>query len=220
MADNVMKLGLILSATDKMSRVVDQAVGKSMDKLKGFQKRSAQIGGAMQKWGLGMTATGTAVSGAMFAAAKHEASIASDISRSAQKVGMGVEQWQKISYAASRTKVDADQFRNSLQKLQKQQVAAAMGNKAAAISFKMAGVSIYDAVGKLKSSDVLFTELSDKFKTAKDGPVKTAIAMRLFGKTGAELIPLLNKGSEGINAFEKQAEELGLVLNKESIESF
>lgn len=38
MADNTMKLGLILSATDHMSRVIDMAVGKSADKLKKFNK--------------------------------------------------------------------------------------------------------------------------------------------------------------------------------------
>lgn len=215
-----MKLGLVLSATDKMSRIVDQAVGKSIDKLNKLQKNANRIGGSMQKWGAGMTAAGGAITAGMFHLAKEEASLASDLSRSSQKVGMSVEAWQKIAYAASRTKVDADQFRLSLQRLQKQQVAAATGNKTAMDSFKMAGIAIYDTNGKLKSSDVLFTELADKFKNAPDGPKKTALAMRLFGKTGAELIPLLNKGSAGIDNFEKQAEELGLVMNKETIESF
>lgn len=36
MADNIMKLGLVLSATDKMSRVIDQAVRKTGDRLKKF----------------------------------------------------------------------------------------------------------------------------------------------------------------------------------------
>ncbi len=220
MADNIMKLGLVLSATDKMSRVVDRAVGKSFDKLKGFQRRTAAIGGAMQKWGTAMTGTGALIEGGMFAATKSVAATAFDLSRSSQKVGMNVEQWQKISYAAGRVKVDADQFRASLQRLQKQQVAAATGNKTAAQSFAMAGISIADANGKLKSSDVLFAELADKFSKAKDGPKKTALAMRLFGRTGAELIPLLNKGSAGISDFSSQAEKMGLVLSTSQIEAF
>ena len=40
MADNIMKLGLILSATDKMSRVIDAAVGKSSKSLINFQKKA------------------------------------------------------------------------------------------------------------------------------------------------------------------------------------
>ena len=42
--DNIMKLGLILSATDKMSRVIDTAVGKSMNKLSAFQKKADAVG--------------------------------------------------------------------------------------------------------------------------------------------------------------------------------
>jgi hypothetical protein len=46
MADNVMRLGLVLSATDKMSRVVDQAVTRSSARLKKFAEASSRISGA------------------------------------------------------------------------------------------------------------------------------------------------------------------------------
>lgn len=41
-------------------------------------------------------------------------------------------------------------------------------------------------------------DVADKFANFADGPEKTAIAVRLFGKAGAELIPLLNGGGAAI----------------------
>lgn len=49
MATNTMKLGLVLSATDKMSRIIDQATKKSTDKLKRFENTVKGINSASNK---------------------------------------------------------------------------------------------------------------------------------------------------------------------------
>jgi len=54
------------------------------------------------------------------------------------------------------------------------------------------------------------SEVSDKFKGFTDDANKTALAMALFGKSGAELIPFLNTGSEEIAKLSKEAKQLGL----------
>jgi phage-related protein len=41
-------------------------------------------------------------------------------------------------------------------------------------------------------------EVADKFATMPDGAQKSATAMALFGKSGADMIPLLNGGSEAV----------------------
>jgi hypothetical protein len=43
----------------------------------------------------------------------------------------------------------------------------------------------------------------------EDGPKKAALAMLLFGKSGKELIPILNLGAEGIAEMNKRTEEYG-----------
>ncbi len=50
-----------------------------------------------------------------------------------------------------------------------------------------------------------------------DGPQKTALAIQLFGKQGAELIPILNKGKEGIAEMAKAAEEAGLTMSGKTV---
>lgn len=55
-------------------------------------------------------------------------------------------------------------------------------------------------------------QVADVFAGMPNGVDKAALATELFGKRGAELIPILNQGSAGIKAMGDEAEKLGLVL--------
>ena len=41
-------------------------------------------------------------------------------------------------------------------------------------------------------------QVADAFKKMPDGAEKAGLAMKLFGKSGADLIPLLNEGADGL----------------------
>jgi phage-related minor tail protein len=56
-------------------------------------------------------------------------------------------------------------------------------------------------------------DLADTFQAMPDGPRKTALAMELFGRSGAELIPFLNQGRDGIEALQAKMRDLGLEMN-------
>ncbi|MDP4201435.1 MAG: hypothetical protein Q8861_01970 [Bacteroidota bacterium] len=208
-----MKLAMVLSVTDKMSRIMDKVFNNSTKKMTDFMKKSNAMGKKMQKIGAGISASGTAITGGLFAAVKEESKAASEYLRTSQKVGMSVENWQRVEYAADRANVASESLRVSMQRFMKTQVTAAMGNKKAAISFKAAGVSIMDHEGKLKSSHKMLMEIADQFAKAPDGPKKTALAILLFGKAGADMIPMLNKGSKGIADFGDEATKFGLIMS-------
>ncbi|MFJ4230115.1 hypothetical protein ACIPYV_21325, partial [Paenarthrobacter nicotinovorans] len=62
--------------------------------------------------------------------------------------------------------------------------------------------------------------LADKFKSMPDGAEKTALATQLFGRSGAQMLPFLNKGSEGIGQLTDKAKQMGLVIDDVSAKSF
>jgi hypothetical protein len=62
------------------------------------------------------------------------------------------------------------------------------------------GLKATDAKGQLKSADTVMLEIADKFKKMPDGVTKTGLAIQLFGKAGADMIPVLNKGGAAIDA--------------------
>lgn len=102
-----------------------------------------------------------------------------------------------------------DAFGGTMAKLARQ---ASEGNKA----FAAMGVSVNGANGQLKSTRQLLGEVADRFAGYADGPEKAALAMELFGKSGADLIPLLNGGAKSLDDFDRKAEQLGLTLSTET----
>jgi phage-related protein len=85
---------------------------------------------------------------------------------------------------------------------------------------KLFGQSIKDAHGNVKPMAELLPGLADHFKAMPDGAQKTALAMQLFGRQGAAMLPALNKGSAGIQELTDKAKKMGLVLDQTSMNSF
>lgn len=56
-------------------------------------------------------------------------------------------------------------------------------------------------------------QVADRFKEMPNGADKAALSVQLFGKRGTELIPILNKGRDGIKEMGDAAEALGLTMD-------
>lgn len=117
-----------------------------------------------------------------------------------QRTGVAVESLAKFKKAASLSGTDLDAVAKALGKLSKGMYEASQTGKGpTAEALKVLGVSATDAAGKLRSADAVLLDVATKFKTMPDGAQKTALAMQLFGKAGAEMIPMLNMGGDAID---------------------
>lgn len=85
---------------------------------------------------------------------------------------------------------------------------------------RLFGQSIKDAHGNVKPMADLLPGLADTFAKMPDGAQKTALATQLFGRSGAQMIPALNKGSAGIAELTQKAKDMGLTLDDVSMKSF
>ena len=81
------------------------------------------------------------------------------------------------------------------------------------------GVHAEDAAGNLKPMSAILPDLAERFKEMPDGIQKTALSMNLFGKSGTDLIPFLNKGKEGLAELGAEAKKFGLVLDDKTLAS-
>jgi len=177
-----------------------------------FQKITKSNKAAM----VAITAMVTAAAASTAVAIKRAVDHADDIGKMAQSVGLTAEQLSGLEYAAKLSGVEIDGLRTSFQKFNKAIYETAQGSKAQEEAFKAIGVSVFDASGNLKSSNDLFLESADGLSKMRDGAQKTALAMELFGKSGASLIPLLNGGADGVNKFTEAATKAGIVISGET----
>src|SRR3546814_14700800 len=74
------------------------------------------------------------------------------------------------------------------------------------------GVAATDAHGQIRPTEQVLLDLAEKFADMPDGADKAALAIKLFGREGLNLIPFLTQGREGITALMEEAPRLGLVM--------
>ena len=174
------------------------------------QKRYARIGKLIGG------AIATFATGAFAGWIKESIDAADAAAETAQAIGISIEAYQGLSFAASTAGVEQEGLTGALTKFNKTISQAAAGGKKQSAAFADLGLNVRDANGDLKDADKLLLEVADKFQGYADGANKTAIAQDLFGKSGAKLIPLLNSGKQGITDLTDQAQRLGLVMSAEA----
>lgn len=177
-----------------------------------------QFGTALVALGRNLTLIGGAAAGAAIAivgVAKAGADAATQAGEQAQALGLTIDAYGRLSFAAEQSGVSVEQFGTAITRLNVIINKAAQGNEAAAKLFQNLGVAIKDANGNVRSTEAIFQDLAEAFDRLPNGAQKSALAVQFFGRTGAELIPLLNEGREGLRALGKEAEALGIVFTEE-----
>ncbi len=162
---------------------------------KQFSQMGAKIGKALALVG-GPLGLGLMVKNSIDAAAELD-----DLS---QKTGIAVESLSRLQYAAGLEGVE--DLGASLAKLSK---TIATDSE----MFKVLGIQVESANGNLKSTEDVLLDLADLFAKSADGTRKAALAQELFGKSGAALIPFLNKGRDGIKELTAEADRLGVTIS-------
>lgn len=133
-----------------------------------------------------------------------------------EKTGISVEKLSELRFAGEATGTPFETLAAAVGRLSKTMAEAAGGNKEAVATFQALGVEVVDSNGKLRAADLVLADLATRFAGYEDGPAKAALAQRLFGRSGAELIPILNQGAAGLTRLGDEAKRLGAVLNKDA----
>lgn len=212
-----MSLGKVSIAIEAAMAGFESDMGRAQRLLEKETKRMERdlesMRGKAKAVGAAIGASIVAGLGIVAAATKMAINDMDELSKTAQKVGMPTDEISALAYAADLSDVNVEQLTTGLVKLTKNMSDAAMGTGEAQKGFKALGIDVKNADGSLKSSGKVLGEIATKFGTYRDGAEKTALAVNLFGKSGAELIPLLNSGAEGLEEMRKEAESLGITFD-------
>jgi len=159
--------------------------------IKDLHATASKVGAAI---GVSFVAAGVG----MVALAKNAIDALDDLNDLSQKTGVAVEDVGALGFAASKAGGDLQSMGDSLGKLNKQIALAAAGNADAKAGFKAMGISVRDSAGNIRGADAVLLDIADRFEGYEDGANKVALATKSFGKSGADIIPVLNQGGDAL----------------------
>ncbi len=182
--------------------------------LKGVNKNIASMGKTMSSAGTKMAAMGAGIVGPIFASAAAFANVGSALFDMSKRTGVATESLSVLQFAAEQTGTDMGGVETALKKMQKAIFAAGTGSKEAAEALAMVGLSAADLEGL--SADQQMGKIADGLMGIQDPGARAAVAMKIFGKSGTDILPMLEGGSAGMAAFADEAKRLGLVMDSET----
>ena len=180
------------------------------------EKRLQEIAKRAKEFGAAVGVATAAAATALGVMVKQSIDAMDSMSKLAQSTGVAVEGLSALAYAGDLSDVSQEALGASLVKLTKNMSDAAQGTGEAVKGFAALGISVKNADGTLKGAGKVLEEVAGKFAGYRDGAETTALAVNLFGRSGADLIPLLNSGADGLREMTEEAAELGLVLDSET----
>jgi len=197
------------------------AVDKTMAAFNSINNNLTKMGNFTAKAKMALASISVAFGAGQFIQGiKNATDRAEDFANAAQKIGASVEFISGLSYAAKLANVEFDSLEKGLIKFSRAVDEASSNAKSGlAYDFKRIGIDLRDTNGQLKPTSDLFLEIADRISSYGDGARKAAVAQAIFGKSGADLIPILNLGSQGIRELQSQADALGLTFSGQSAES-
>ena len=178
-------------------------LGNSLQGVQGQAKNAAMgfnnLKGAVA--GFGAAIAGSAIVAGLGAVVKKAIDAGDELFNLQAKTGVAGNALIAIGNAAELADVDLATLGKGLTKLNINLVKAAEGNEDLARKFQGLGVKLKDVNGQIVPTDQALKQIANRFADMPDGAKKAEVAIALFGKAGADLIPLLNEGADSMEKF-------------------
>ncbi|MDI1345270.1 MAG: phage tail tape measure protein [Pseudolabrys sp.] len=179
--------------------------------LNAARAKLVSFGRSLSIVGVGAQAVGAAITGPFLAAAKQFADMGSAIYDVSQRTGVSAEAFSQLSFVAEQAGGSAEGLEKAFRKLAVVTTDAASGSTSAQAALEAVGVSVADLAG-LNPEDQ-FERIADGIAGIDDPSQRAAASLKIFGRGGAELLPVMARGAAGIRAARAEAEALGITMS-------
>jgi hypothetical protein len=127
-----------------------------------------------------------------------------ELQKSADDVGASLDFMLKLRNLSVTFGGEAGDSVAAMQKLAEAIGAARREGGAAEEKFSQFGISLYEANGQAKTTEQVFKDISNAYKSTEDAALRAAMAMAIFSKTGRNINDILELGSEGIDGYSQK----------------
>lgn len=187
----------------------DNVVEFSLEAVDKFSKVFGTLGKAIGIAGAVWAATG----GAVVAFTKQVTDHMDKINDLSKRYGVTVQAMSQFDHMAKLNGTSVESMAMGIQFLQRNIADAQFGIGESVKAFDSLRFSVKDLEGKTKGASSAMFEIADRIAAIKDPAQQTQLAMEIFGRQGAQLLPILKQGSEGMRRMAEDAKFLGVEMS-------
>lgn len=180
------------------------------------ERRSRGMRGHLDKLSFAFRGlVGIAGATALAVSIKRTIELGDEFDKAATKAGLGGQAISELAHVAKTADVELGGLSNALRFMQTNLSEAATGAKAPLQTLKALGLEL-DSIRTL-AADQQFEVIAEQISRLRDPADKARAAVELFGKAGSDLLPLFEKGAEGIRKAREEAQRLGVSFSDQQI---
>jgi hypothetical protein len=191
------------------SEQLRRELAKAGNQVGEFSDEASKIG---LKISAGMALAGAAIVAFGVQSANEFKDVGVEVFKLQRLTGGTAEEMSKLRFAAQQTGTPIDSLATGLKFLSQ----AMVKNSPA---FEQLGISVKDAGGEMRAVDDVLFDVAEAFSKLPNGAEKSALAVKLFGRSGTDLLFFLSKGKEGLAELSAEAEKFGLVLTQDNLDA-
>jgi len=216
------EVGNEMNSTEKDADKLGDEVEKTGKEADESGKKFEKLGGVLKGVGIAIGAAMAAIGTAAVAAGKKMYDMATDsaeagdrVDKASQKLGLSAKAYQEWDYVLSQNGASIDSLGAGMKTLQKTMSGLTEDGDKSSEAFKKIGINFDEIKGK--SPEEAFDLTVKALQKMPQGAEKTAAAMKLLGKQGMELMPLLNQTAGETDALKQRANDLGMVMSEDVV---
>lgn len=184
-------------------------------KLKAIGQSLQDAGSKVQEFGRKLqpvSTAATALGTALLKLGYDAVTGADDLNTLSKQTGISTAEIQKMQYAADLIDVSFDDIAGALKKMKPKMDE---NNE----TFKNLGVAVKDADGNLRNTTDVFNDVITALSQIENETERDQVAMEIFGKSADSLAGIIDDGGATLKEYGKQAEELGLILDQDTLDA-
>lgn len=171
----------------------------------------------MGTWAVAGVAAVAAITDKLFDLTKAVADYGDNIDKMSQKLGLSTDAYQKWDYVLKLAGGDIDSMAGGFKKMTDTLADARNGSENAIAQFTALGISM-EEIQNLNQEE-MFERVVYALQGVEDETQKAAAANDIFGRSGQQMLPLLNQTEEATRSLMEQTEEFGLVMSEDSVKA-
>ena len=193
------------------SGIIKELLAKFTADTSELDAASEKAGNIMKDFGGKAVVAAGIASAAFIALAVHQIEVGEQVARMSDEYGVSATALTQYAHAASLAGVSLEGLGASFKFMQKNIIEAVQGSTQQAEAFKKLGLNARELLNMRPEES--FSKIAEALSKVQNPALRTSLALQVMGRAGAQMIPVMKDGAEGLRKAAEEADRFGLTIN-------